>query len=52
MSFADICAAVYYWGAFNASWGALGAHLDTERSRRRWLERHLIERARLARDNG
>jgi hypothetical protein len=47
MSFAEICECVYYWGAFRMTWLEEGEHDACEHTRRKWLERHLVERAKL-----
>lgn len=46
--FSEICLAVYYWGAFTATWLNEREGQATELRRRRWLERHMIERAKVA----
>ena len=48
LSFAEVCLAVYYAAAFTITWAEDKHRLSTERSRRRWLQRHMIDRGRFA----
>ena len=47
-TFSEVFQAVYYWAAFTATWLEEREQQSTELTRRRWLERHLVERARFA----
>jgi hypothetical protein len=49
LSFREIHLAVYYWGAFTATWLVEHQEEGTELRRRRWLERHLVESAATSR---
>jgi hypothetical protein len=49
VTFAGICIAVYYWAAFDTTWLSNSGSIDTEITRRRWLERHMIDRGKLGR---
>jgi hypothetical protein len=49
ISFVELCAAVYYCGACEQTWGANGRRIYTQFVRRRWLQQHMIDRGRIAR---
>jgi hypothetical protein len=48
LTFEELCAAVYYMAAFEITWAENKHRLHTERARRRWLQRHMIDRGRVA----
>ena len=48
VSFNDLCLTVVYYAAFATTWLANSGSIDTERTRRRWLERHMIDSGRIA----
>lgn len=39
----DLGLAIYYAAAMSLSWGEAGFSQASERQRRRWLQRHMIE---------
>jgi hypothetical protein len=52
LTLAEVCIAVYYAAAFAIIWAGDEHRIDTERARRRWLQRHMIDRGRVAHARG
>jgi hypothetical protein len=48
----EVCIAVYYAAAFAITWAEDKHRINTERARRRWLQRHMIDRGRVAHARG
>lgn len=48
ISFNDLCLAVVYYAAFAITSLANSGSIDTEYTRRRWLQRHMIDSGRIA----
>jgi hypothetical protein len=48
LTFEGLCLAIYWMAAFEITWCEKKGRLHTERARRRWLQRHIIDRGRVA----